>query len=78
MYYLLDYTVYLCSTMGWGTYSNTFLPDIDYCASGPCVHGSCYEEDNSPVCVCTFQYEGVFCEAGNYKQTQYWVLYTIS
>ena len=43
-----------------------FIPDIDECASHPCVHTSCFDIANGYFCFCDNGYEGTHCDIGKY------------
>ena len=38
------------------------ISDIDECASGPCVHGTCEDKINDYNCDCPDGYNGKNCE----------------
>ena len=38
------------------------IADIDECASNPCDHGICYDQENGFECKCRSGWEGDFCD----------------
>ena len=48
-------------------YSDYFLPDIDECASNPCLNGAtCVDQANGYDCSCQPGYAGVNCQTSKY------------
>lgn len=42
----------------------SFVPDIDECASSPCLFGNCTDRVNRYVCNCVPGYTGFICDTG--------------
>jgi len=44
------------------------IPDIEECASNPCMNGAtCNEDINKYTCTCVPGYSGVHCEEGGWE-----------
>ena len=50
------------SSITW--FLNSICSAIDDCASNPCQHGSCFNEDNGYICECSPGYTGDNCDEG--------------
>ena len=47
------------------TYQLFYVPDIDECASDPCIEGHCRDGVNGYKCECSPGYTGITCDLGN-------------
>ena len=68
----LDFAKSFNSLLNW-TQQNLFhafsdlskcCKDIDECASYPCVHGNCTDQENAFICECSDGWTGVTCDEG--------------
>lgn len=65
LFFILKLPFYISRHFVWTTFHIwSIVPDIDECASSPCLFGNCTDQVNRYVCNCVAGYTGYICDTG--------------